>query len=39
MSGRLTRQNYNLIGNLIDEFHAIKSAIRIIETRRSDFKM
>ena len=39
MSGRLTRQNYNLIGNLIDEFHAIKSAIRVIETRRSDFKM
>ena len=39
MSGRLTRQNYNLLGNLIDEFHAVKAAMRVIETKRSDFKM
>ena len=39
MSGRLTRQNYNLLGNLIDEFHAVKAAMRVIETKRGDFNI
>ena len=39
ISGRLTKHNYNLITNLIDEFHVIKSAIRVIETKRGDFKI
>ena len=39
ISGRLTNYNYNLITNLIDEFHVIKSAMRVIETKRGDFKI
>lgn len=39
ISGRLTKYNYNLITNLIDEFHVIKSAMRVIETKRGDFKI
>jgi len=39
ISGRLTKHNYNLITNLIDEFHVIKSAISVIETKRGDFKI
>ena len=39
MSGRLTRQNYNLLGNLIDEFQAVKAAMRVIETKRGDFNI
>ncbi|ACB90533.1 Uncharacterised protein [Streptococcus pneumoniae] len=39
MSGRLTRQNYYLLGKLIDEFHAVKAAMRVIETKRNDFNI
>lgn len=39
MSGRLTRQNYHLLGKLIDEFHAVKAAMRVIETKRNDFNI
>ena len=39
ISGRLTKYNYDLIINLIDEFHVIKSAMRVIETKRGDFKI
>ena len=39
ISGRLTKYNYNLITSLIDEFHVIKSAMRVIETKRGDFKI
>ena len=39
MSGRLTRQNYYLLGKLIDEFHAVKAAMRVIETKRGDFNI
>lgn len=39
ISGRLTKYNYNLITNLIDEFYVIKSAMRVIETKRGNFKI
>ena len=39
MLGRLTRQNYYLLGKLIDEFHAVKAAMRVIETKRNDFNI
>ena len=38
LSGRLTERNYELIGKLIDEFHVIRSAMKIIETKQGDFK-
>ena len=38
LSGRLTQWNYELIGKLIDEFHVIRSAMKIIETKQGDFK-
>ncbi|WP_315008020.1 hypothetical protein [uncultured Granulicatella sp.] len=38
LSGRLTQWNYELIGKLIDEFHIIRSAMKIIETKQGDFK-
>lgn len=36
MNSRLTEKNYQLLQSLIDEFHAVKSAMRVIETKRSD---
>ncbi|WP_240627027.1 hypothetical protein [Staphylococcus microti] len=39
MKGRLTEKNYLLIQSLIDEFHAVRSAMRVIESKRSDFKV
>lgn len=39
MTGRLTEKNYQLLQSLIDEFHAVKSAMRVIETKRTDFKI
>ena len=38
LSGRLTERNYELIVKLIDEFHVIRSAMKIIETKQGDFK-
>lgn len=38
LSGRLTERNYELIGKLIDEYHVIRAAMKIIETRQGDFK-
>lgn len=38
MTGRLVDKNYHLIGKLIDEFHVIRSAMRVIETKRQDFR-
>ena len=38
LSGRLTERNYELIAKLIDEFHIIHSAMKIIETKQGDFK-
>lgn len=38
LSGRLTERNYELIAKLIDEFHVIRSAMKIIETKQGDFK-
>ena len=38
LSGRLSQRNYELIGKLIDEFHIIRSAMKIIETKQGDFK-
>lgn len=39
MNGRLTEKNYLLLQSLIDEFHIVKSALRVIETKRCDFKI
>ena len=36
--GRLSQRNYELIGKLIDEFHIIRSAMKIIETKQGGFK-
>ena len=38
LSGRLTERNYELIAKLVDEFHVIRSAMKIIETKQGDFK-
>lgn len=38
LSGRLTERNYELIVKLIDEFHVIRAAMKIIETKQGDFK-
>lgn len=38
MDGKLSEKNYQKISPLIDEFHAIKSAMKVIETRCGDFK-
>ena len=38
LSGRLSQQNYELIGKLIDEFHIIRLAMKIVETKQGDFK-
>ena len=38
LSGRLSQRNYELIGKLIDEFHIIRSAMKIIETKQGGFK-
>ena len=38
MSGRVSQQNFELISKFIDEFHAVRAAVRVIETKRSDFK-
>lgn len=38
MTGRVSQQNYELISKLIDEFHVVKAAAKVIETKRNDFK-
>ena len=38
MKGRVSQQNYELISKLIDEFHVVKAAVKVIETKRNDFK-
>ena len=38
LSGRLTQRNYELIVKLIDEFHIIRSTMKIIETKQGDIK-
>ena len=38
LSGRLTERNYELIAKLVDEFHVIRSAMKIIETKQGDFR-
>ena len=38
MTGRVSQQNFELISKFIDEFHAVKSAVRVIETKKNDFK-
>ena len=38
MTGRVSQQNYELISKLIDEFHVVKAAVKVIETKRNDFK-
>ena len=38
LSGRLSQRNYELIGKLIDEFHIIRLAMKIVETKQGDFK-
>ena len=38
MKVRVSQQNYELISKLIDEFHVVKAAVRVIETKRNDFK-
>lgn len=38
MTGRVSQQNYELISKLIDEFHAVRAAVRVIETKKNDFK-
>lgn len=38
MAGRVSQQNFELISKFIDEFHAVRAAVRVIETKRNDFK-
>lgn len=38
MVGRVSQQNFELISKFIDEFHAVRAAVRVIETKRNDFK-
>ena len=38
MTGRVSQQNFELISKFIDEFHAVRAAVRVIETKRNDFK-
>ena len=38
LSDRLPQRNYELIVKLIDEFHIIRSAMKIIETKQGDVK-
>ncbi|WP_295524301.1 hypothetical protein [uncultured Streptococcus sp.] len=38
MTGRVSQQNYELISKLIDEFHVVRAAVRVIETKKNDFK-
>ncbi|TWS95359.1 hypothetical protein [Streptococcus sp. sy018] len=38
MVGRLTEKNYQLLSQLIDEYHAVKAAMKVIEQKRGDFK-
>lgn len=38
MKGRLTEKNYHLLQAVIDEFHVVKAAMRLIENKRHDFK-
>lgn len=38
MIGRVSQQNFELISKFIDEFHAIRAAVRVIETKKNDFK-
>lgn len=38
MNGRLTERNYLLITQLLDDYHALKSAFKVIETKQGDFK-
>ena len=38
LSGRLSQRNYELIGKLIDEFHIIRLAMKIVEIKQGDFK-
>lgn len=38
MKGRVSQQNYELISKLIDEFHVVKATVKVIETKRNDFK-
>ena len=38
MKGRVSQQNYELISKLIDEFHVVKAAVKVIETKKNDFK-
>ena len=38
MPGRVSQQNFELISKLIDEFHVVRTAVRVIETKKIDFK-
>ena len=38
MTGRVSQQNFELISKFIDEFHAVRAAVRVIETKKNDFK-
>ena len=38
MAGRVSQQNFELISKFIDEFHAVRAAVRVIETKKNDFK-
>lgn len=38
MNGRLSEQNYKHLESLIDEYHAVKAAMRVIENKQNDFK-
>jgi hypothetical protein len=37
VTGIISQQNFELISKLIDEFHAVRAAVRVIETKRNDF--
>ncbi len=37
VTGIISQQNFELISKLIDEFHAVRVAVRVIETKRNDF--
>ncbi len=38
MTGRVSQKNLELISRFIDEFHAVRAAVRVIETKKNDFK-
>lgn len=38
MIERISQQNFELISKFIDEFYAVRAAVRVIETKRNNFK-